>query len=413
MVQRGTACTIPASSFEAVIFDLDGVITDTASVHAAAWKKMFDDFLSRYAARQCVPFQPFEIETDYRLYVDGKPRLDGLRSFLGSRGVELPEGRPEDPPGAKTIHGLGKRKNKDFLKQIQKHGADVYESTVDLIRSIKKHGLKTAVISSSKSCAVILDSVNLSDLFDVRVDGVDSEILGIPGKPAPDIFLEAARQLKVKPERAVVVEDAISGVQAGRAGNFGLVVGIARTGGTMLFFLFSAEEIQDIFQQMGYDFDPGIIPRNIDYYRQRSSHGSTLSNIVHSWILARSDRPRSLQLFHKALESDISDVQGGTTHEGIHLGAMAGTVDILQRCYTGLEFHDDILFLNPNIPRELPKLSMRIKYRGNWFDIAATPESMTIASSEGELRATKVSFQDKVYELKPGGTLTFDLGKAK
>jgi Glycosyl hydrolase family 65 central catalytic domain/Haloacid dehalogenase-like hydrolase/Glycosyl hydrolase family 65, C-terminal domain len=284
---------------------------------------------------------------------------------------------------------------------------------VDLIRSIKKHGLKTAVISSSKSCALILDSVNLSDLFDVRVDGVDSEILGIPGKPAPDIFLEAARQLKVKPERAVVVEDAISGVQAGRAGNFGLVVGIARTGGTMLFFLFSAEEIQDIFQQMGYDFDPGIIPRNIDYYRQRSSHGSTLSNIVHSWILARSDRPRSLQLFHKALESDISDVQGGTTHEGIHLGAMAGTVDILQRCYTGLEFHDDILFLNPNIPRELPKLSMRIKYRGNWFDIAATPESMTIASSEGELRATKVSFQDKVYELKPGGTLTFDLGKAK
>jgi len=230
MVLRKTAYTVLTTGFDAVIFDLDGVVTDTASVHAAAWKMMLDDFLSRYAARQGVPFQPFEIETDYRLYVDGKPRLDGLRSFLGSRGIELPEGRPEDPPGAETIHGLGKRKNAGFLKQIQKHGADAYESTVDLIRSIKKHGLKTAVISSSKSCAMILDSVNLSDLFDVRVDGVDAEILGIPGKPAPDIFLEAARQLKVKPERAVVIEDAISGVQAGRAGKFGLVVGIARTG---------------------------------------------------------------------------------------------------------------------------------------------------------------------------------------
>ncbi|MBM4330082.1 MAG: trehalose-phosphatase [Deltaproteobacteria bacterium] len=231
MAYRKTACTIPASSFEAVIFDLDGVITDTASVHAAAWKRMFDDFLSGHAARKGVPFQPFEIETDYRLYVDGKPRLDGLKSFLGSRGIALPEGRPEDPPGAETIHGLGKRKNADFLKQIQEQGVEVYGSTVDLIRSIKKHGLKTAVISSSKSCAMILDSVNLSDLFDVRVDGVDAEILGIPGKPAPDIFLEAARQLKVKPGRAVVIEDAVSGAQAGRAGKFGLVIGIARTGG--------------------------------------------------------------------------------------------------------------------------------------------------------------------------------------
>jgi trehalose-phosphatase len=207
------------------------VITDTASVHAAAWKRMFDDFLSRHAARKDLPFQPFEIETDYRSHVDGKPRLDGLRSFLGARGINLPEGGPEDPAGAETIHGLGKSKNADFLKQIREKGAKVYGSTVDLIHSAKKHGLKTAVISSSKSCAMILDSVNLSDLFDVRVDGVDSEILGIPGKPAPDIFVEAARQLQVKPERAVVIEDAVSGVRAGRAGKFGLVVGIARAGG--------------------------------------------------------------------------------------------------------------------------------------------------------------------------------------
>ncbi len=231
MVHRKTSYTIPTTVFDAVIFDLDGVVTDTASVHAAAWKRMFDDFLSRHAFRNSVPFRPFEIETDYRLYVDGKPRFDGLRSFLRSRGIQLPEGRPEDPPGAETIHGLARRKNEDFLKRVREEGVEVYESTVALIHCLKKYGLKTAVISSSKSCALILDSVNLSDLFDVKVDGVDSEILGIPGKPAPQIFLEAARQLQVKPKRAVVIEDAVSGVQAGRAGKFGLIIGIARSGG--------------------------------------------------------------------------------------------------------------------------------------------------------------------------------------
>lgn len=181
----------------------------------------------------------------------------------------------------------------------------------------------------------------------------------------------------------------------------------------MLFYLFSAEEIQDLFHQMGYEIDPGIIPKNIDYYLQRSSHGSTLSNIVHSWVLARSDRARSLELFRKALESDVSDVQGGTTHEGIHLGAMAGTVDILQRCYTGIEFHDDTLFFNPRIPHGLPKLFMKIKYRGNWFDITATPESMTIASDKCDLQAAKIRFREKVYELKPGESLTFNLDEEK
>lgn len=211
-------------------FVLDGVITDTASVHAAAWKRMFDDFLARHAAREKVPFHPFEIETDYLSSVDGKPRLDGVRSFLGTRGINLPEGGPEDPTDVDTIQALGKRKNMDFLQQIKEKGADVYESTVELIHSAKKHGLQIAVISSSKSCAMILDTVNLSHLFEVKVDGTDSEILGIAGKPAPDIFLEAARQLQVEPQRAVVIEDAVAGVQAGRAGNFGLVIGIARTG---------------------------------------------------------------------------------------------------------------------------------------------------------------------------------------
>ena len=230
MVQDKVAYRISVNDFGAVIFDLDGVVTDTASVHAVAWKRTFDDFLFRHADSKGVPFQSFEIDPDYLLYVDGKPRLDGVRSFLGSRGIEVPEGRAEDGPGAETIHGLGDRKNTFFLQLIHEQGVVVYQSTVDLIYRLKKYGLKTAVISSSKSCAMILDAVNLSDLFDVRVDGVDSEMMGIPGKPAPDIFLEAARQLKVVPKRAVVIEDAISGVWAGRVGGFGLVIGIARTG---------------------------------------------------------------------------------------------------------------------------------------------------------------------------------------
>jgi len=179
----------------------------------------------------------------------------------------------------------------------------------------------------------------------------------------------------------------------------------------MLFYLFSAEEIRDLFAGMGYDFDPADIPGNIDYYLQRSSHGSTLSNIVHSWVLARSDRRRSLELFCRGLESDISDVQGGTTHEGIHLGAMAGTVDILQRCYTGLEFHDDVVYLNPSIPEGLPTLSMTIKYRGKCFDIALSSETMIVVSRECELQATRVSFRGATYPLEPGETLELDVAR--
>lgn len=178
----------------------------------------------------------------------------------------------------------------------------------------------------------------------------------------------------------------------------------------MLFYLFSAQELKELFALMGYEFDPATIPLNIDYYLQRSSHGSTLSNIVHSWVLARSDRPRSQELFREALESDVSDIQGGTTHEGIHLGAMAGTVDIVQRCYTGLEFHEDVLFLNPNIPRDLAKISMRIKYRGNWFEISVTPRHLNVTCDWCERgEATRVSFRGRIRLLRPGEGVSFDL----
>ncbi len=221
---------IEIADYDAFIFDLDGVVTATASVHASAWKRMFDDFLSRYAERTGEPFREFDINTDYLQYVDGIPRVDGVRAFLASREIDLPEGTPQDGPDDETVYGLGNLKNQYFLDDLKKKGPKVYQSTVDLIKRLRTAGLKTAIISSSKNCAEILETVDLMDRFDVRVDGVISEKLGIAGKPEPDIFLAAAQQLSVSPARAVVIEDAISGVQAGRAGHFGLVVGVARAG---------------------------------------------------------------------------------------------------------------------------------------------------------------------------------------
>ncbi|MDD5557735.1 MAG: glycosyl hydrolase family 65 protein [bacterium] len=175
----------------------------------------------------------------------------------------------------------------------------------------------------------------------------------------------------------------------------------------MLYYLFSAEELRELFERMGYDFHPLSIPKNIEYYLQRCSNGSTLGNVVHSWVLARSDRPGAWELFNRALESDISDIQDGTTHEGIHTGAMAGTVDIVQRCFTGMEFRDDVLCFNPRLPGNRTRLGMKIKYRGNWFDLMLDGESMTIASRTSQIRTAKIGHDGRVYELPPGERLTF------
>jgi trehalose 6-phosphate phosphatase len=227
---RSRPPVIALREFDALLFDLDGVVTRTAAVHAAAWKRLFDEYLRRRADRTGESFRPFDVDTDYLTFVDGKPRYDGVRSFLESRGVALPEGTPEDEPGEETVCGLGNRKNMYFREQLRAGGAEVFDTTVHLIRAAREHGLKTAVVSSSKNCAEVLDAAGLADLFDTRVDGVELERLGLPGKPAPDMFLEAARRLGAEPGRAVVFEDAVSGVQAGRAGAFGLVVGVDRSG---------------------------------------------------------------------------------------------------------------------------------------------------------------------------------------
>jgi len=220
--------TISPAKFDAVIFDMDGVLTKTAHVHSAAWKKMFDNYLIELAARQGERHEPFDIATDYTRYVDGKPRYDGVRDFLSSRGIELREGTRDDDPDQETVCGLGNRKNLYFNEVLEEKGAKSYDSTIRFIQDLKRAGIKTAIISASKNARKVLASAGVADLFDARVDGLDAEEMGIPGKPAPDVFLAAAKKLGALPRRSVVVEDAQSGVQAGRAGGFGLVIGVDR-----------------------------------------------------------------------------------------------------------------------------------------------------------------------------------------
>ncbi len=215
---------------KAFLFDLDGVLTQTAKVHAAAWKDMFDDFLRAEAARTGGQFVPFDPVGEYDRYVDGRPRLDGTRTFLASRGIELPEGTPEDPPGARTVNGLSSAKNATVLRLIREQGVQPYPGSVAYLHRLRELGLPRAVVSSSANCRDVLRAAGIDDLFEVVVDGVTAARDHLAGKPAPDTFLAAAAQLGVAPEHAVVFEDALAGVAAGRAGGFGAVVGVNRTG---------------------------------------------------------------------------------------------------------------------------------------------------------------------------------------
>lgn len=225
-----TQPTITKARFDAVLFDLDGVVTETAKVHAASWKRLFDDFLKNHALQTDRLFIPFDIHADYNRYVDGKLRQEGVSDFLESRGIRLPFGGPDSLPDQATIWGLGSRKDEMVKAALREKGVDVYEDGVALARHVRAQGIQTAVVSSSKNCLAVLKAANMEELFDVRVDGITVEELRLNGKPAPDAFLKAAELLGVSPDRAVVVEDAISGVQAGRRGDFGLVIGVARKG---------------------------------------------------------------------------------------------------------------------------------------------------------------------------------------
>ena len=213
---------------QAFIVDLDGVVTRTATEHAKAWKQLFDDYLKQVADRTGDPFVPFDLETDYVTYVDGKPRYDGVRAFLLSRGIDLPFGSVDDAPDRETVCGLGNKKNDLFNEVVRTQGVEVFETTVSLIRAMKAVGVKTAVVSSSKNCRMVLESAGLMDLFEVMVDGVYAAENHLPGKPAPDTYVRAADLLEVPVSAAAIVEDAVVGVQSGRAGDFRYVIGVDR-----------------------------------------------------------------------------------------------------------------------------------------------------------------------------------------
>jgi beta-phosphoglucomutase family hydrolase len=212
------------------LFDLDGVLTQTAKVHDAAWKQMFDEFLRARASQSGQPFTPFDPVRDYEEYVDGKPRADGTRSFLESRGIELPEGSPDDPADAQTVNGLGNRKNVILLEMIRTQGVEAYEGSVRYVRAAREAGLRRAVVSSSANCHDVLVAAGIDDLFEARIDGVTARKEHLRGKPAPDTFLAGAKALGLEPSAAAVFEDALAGVEAGRAGRFGYVVGVDRVG---------------------------------------------------------------------------------------------------------------------------------------------------------------------------------------
>jgi beta-phosphoglucomutase family hydrolase len=214
----------------ACLFDLDGVLTQTAKVHAAAWKQMFDAYLQSRAAASGDEFVPFDDVADYDRYVDGKPRQDGVRSFLGSRGIELPAGTPDDPPDRETVAGLGNRKNEIVLSIIHERGVEPYEGSVRYVKAAREAGLRRAVVSSSTNCRDVLRAASIEDLFEARIDGVVAEREHLRGKPAPDTFLAGARALSTPASEAAVFEDALAGVEAGRAGGFACVVGVDRVG---------------------------------------------------------------------------------------------------------------------------------------------------------------------------------------
>ena len=233
---------------QACLFDLDGVVTRTAVVHAAAWKETFDAFLRD---RDGERFRPFDAGADYDEYVDGRPRADGVRTFLASRGIQLPEGTPDDPPEKATVHGLGNRKNVLLLQKIRTQGVEAYDGTLRYIEAVRAHGLRTAIVSSSANTQDVLRSIDAEHLFDVRIDGVVAAERKLPGKPRPDTFLEAARDLGIEPSHAAVFEDALAGMDAGRSGHFGYVVGVDRVGQTDALYAHGADIVVKDLAELG------------------------------------------------------------------------------------------------------------------------------------------------------------------
>ncbi len=410
---------------DAVLFDLDGVLTRTAEIHAEAWKRLFDDYLSERPATAGEDHSRFDDDRDYRRYVDGRPRLKGVKHFLLARGIDLPEGEPDDPPEHETLHGLGNRKNALFRELIEQRGVAAYACAVDLVRRLRRSGFRTAVVTASKNCELILQQAGLDGLFDEQLDGVEAEALELAGKPDPDTFVEAAHQLGCEPKRAAVLEDATAGVMAASRGHFGLVIGIDRDGQRESLLSKGADRVFDDLCQIGIESAHRETPPLLEEMALISdrladkqpalfldpgltSHGSTLSRVVDAWVLARRDRRRSWSLFTEALESDVADIQGGTASEGIHLGAMAGTVDLIQRCYAGIEVRDQRLWLNPALPEELQRLRIRLRFRGQPLELDVSHERVRVRAISPETETIRLWVGSEACSLRAGETHEFE-----
>ena len=430
------------SDYDAVIFDLDGVITKTAKVHSRAWKKMFDEYLEKRSGGN---FRPFGDE-DYRRYVDGKPRYEGVRSFLESRGIELPYGTPEDAPNKETVCGLGNRKDELFHRLLERDGVEVYAPAVDLLRRLRSRGFKTAVVSSSKNCAAVLEAAGIRELFDIKTDGVDAQELGLEGKPSPDIFLVAAERLEVKPDRAVVLEDAISGVKAGRSGHFALVVGVDRTGHGDDLQAKGADlvvtDLSTLRVQNGGGSTP--VPSALDHMQEILSeirekevamfldYDGTLTPIVddpESALLSDTMRKTLIELagrLHVALISgrDLPDVQklvgiGNIYYAGSHGFDIAGPEGMKTRHEKGGDFLPALDLAERELKEKLEpgqgawverkKFSIAVHYRKvSEKNIRSVKEAVEkVAGFHKDLR---LSGGKKIYELQP--RIDWNKGKA-
>jgi beta-phosphoglucomutase family hydrolase len=376
------AALVP-SQFDAAAFDLDGVVTDTARIHFHAWQQTFDAFFEGRTRRTGAGLAPFTLE-DYRSYIDGRPREDAIRAFLAARGVKIEEGSEADPPEAETVHGLASRKDGLFLESMRGKGVDVYPSTVALIRRLRALGLKTAVVSASRNCQEVLQTTRLDRLFDVRVDGRVAAMSGLRGKPAPDTFLEAARRLKASPERTIVIEDAIAGVAAGRAGNFGLIIGIDRTGHGTALATAGADIVVTDLNQIDLELEDGLTARRptakLDVHRLDPFIAQPRTETLHPAAQAQPDPWLfTHEGFDPALEGRRETLFAVGNGYFVTRGAaaearadelfypgtyLAGGYNRLTTMIDGRAIeHEDLV----NLPNWLP-LTFRID-EGDWFDL--------------------------------------------
>jgi len=434
--------TLSPRDYDAVLFDLDGVLTRTASVHAAAWKKLFDGFLEQRATQAGEPFVPFDIDTDYPRSQRWVPDNSYLQrhvgsaiahnvwqyfqvthdvEFLQSYGAELildiarfwsSIASFDDERGRYEIRGV--------IGPDEFHDGYPDSATPGLNNNAYTNIMAVWVLCRALDVLKLLSDVRRAELM-TRL-GLSAEEIARWGDISCRMYVpfhdggiisqfegyEKLRELDWEDYRTrygnIQRLDLILESENDSANCYKLS---KQADVLMLFYLFSAEEIGELFERLGYPFEYETIPRNVAYYAGRSSHGSTLSRVVDAWVLARSDRPRAMDFFAEALQSDVNDAQQGTTPEGVHLGAMAGTVDLVQRVWTGIEARGDVLRLNPELPRDMERLDMRIRYRGHSLDLRLAHDTLTVRGRDGAAAPISLSVDGKVYEFVSGTTRVF------